>query len=178
VTSSLNDRFEQEGVTAVRNIENCLIAAANGDETKMNTAALSFPFIDNDLLQDEVRGLSTVIKLFNATADVKLREVTTVSTLYNVFNSLPSAKVASPQIHKLLKLYGTMPLSTASCERAFSVMRRVKSWVRANLGQNGLNNVMFAHIHKQLMDEVDFDAVAKEFVTRSDARRRYFGSFD
>lgn len=40
-----------------------------------------------------------------------------------------------------------------------------------------LNNVMFAHIHKKAMDEINFERVASEFINLNDRRKRYFGSY-
>jgi hypothetical protein len=66
--------------------------------------------------------LPAIIGLCNATADIHIEEVTKVSTLCDIFNDMPAEKVTNPQTHKLLMLYHTMPLATASCERSFSVI--------------------------------------------------------
>ena len=47
----------------------------------------------------EFKGLPTIIRLYNATADVKLRMITKITTLSDVFNAILAAKVASPEIH-------------------------------------------------------------------------------
>jgi hypothetical protein len=101
--------------------------------------------------------------------------ITKITTLADVFNAIPAAKVGSPQIHSMLMLYHTMPLSTSSCERSFSVMRRKKTWVRSKSGQNHLNNIMFSHIHKKAMDEINFERVASEFMQHTDGRKHCFG---
>ena len=123
----------------------------------------------------ELNGLPTIIGMYNATTNVKVTEVTRAATLCDVFNALAAAKKVNPQTHKLLMLYHTMPLSTASCERSFSVMRRVKTWVRSRTGQNHLNNVMFAHLYKNAMDQINFDSVVNDFINHNDTRKKYFG---
>lgn len=170
---SLSERFDQKGMVVVRQIEKCLLSACNGKE--VSTEALQIPFVGVLYLNGELKGLPVIMRLYNATADVRIKEVTKVSTLCDIFNEMPSAKVANPQIHKLLMLYHTMPLATASCERSFSVMRRVKTWVRSRSGQNHPNNVMFAHMHKNAMDQINFEWVASEFINLNEGRKRYFG---
>lgn len=172
---SLTERFDQQGMTAVCNIETCLLSASNKRELPAPIASLNIPFVDALGLETELRGLPVIINLFNATADVRIKDITKVSTLCDIFNAIPAAKVANPQIHRLLMLYHTMPLATASCERSFSVMRRVKTWVRSKSGQNHLNNVMFAHIHKDIMDKINFEMVARAFINLNEDRKKYFG---
>ena len=107
-----------------------------------------------------------------------LKTVTKISTLCEVMNTMRDSKDCLPQIHKLLKLYLSVPLGSATAERTFSVMRRVKSWLRSNTSPNSLNNMMFSNIHKERMDEVSVLDVAKEFVDVSEQRRMFFGRFD
>ena len=172
---SLSERFDQEGMAVVRQTESCLLSASNRKEVPVSMEALQIPFVDALDLEAELKGLPAIIGLYNATADVRIKEVTKVSTLCDIFNEMPAAKVANPQTHKLLMLYHTMPLATASCERSFSVMRHVKTWVRSRSTQNHLNNVMFAHMHKNAMDEINFERVASEFINLNDERKYYFG---
>jgi len=176
---SISERFEQEGMKVVRQIESYLLSACNRKQVPVSMEALKIPFVDALDLVDELKGLPAIIGLYNATADIRIKEVTKVSTLCDIFNEMPAAKVAlrlmKSQTHKLLMLYHTMPLATASCERSFSVMRRVKTWVRSRSGQNHLNNIMFAHIHKTAMDQINFEKVASDFINLNDERKRYFG---
>ena len=172
---SISERFEQEGMKVVRQIESYLLSACNRKQVPVSMEALKIPFVDALHLVDELKGLPAIIGLYNATADIRIKEVTKVSTLCDIFNEMPAAKVANPQTHKLLMLYHTMPLATASCERSFSVMRCVKTWVRSRSGQNHLNNIMFAHIHKTAMDQINFEKVASDFINLNDERKRYFG---
>ena len=87
---------------------------------------------------------------------------------------MPSAKLQCPEVHRMIKLYKTVPLSSSTCERSFSVMRRLKTWLRAKAKANHLND-MFAHIQKTDFDKLDINLVAKKFVQRNDRRKDYFG---
>ena len=90
---------------------------------------------------------------------------------------MPAAKKQCSEVHKLIKLYYTIPLTSASCERTFSVMRRLKTWLRVNTEANHLNNIMFANIQKKDLDTVDIKSVARELSEKNERRMDYFGKF-
>ena len=69
----------------------------------------------------------------------------------------------------------SIPRSSATAERIFSAMRRLKSWIRSKSGGNHLNNIMFAKIHKEQIDGIDIEGSAREFVSKNEARHLFFG---
>ncbi len=79
---------------------------------------------------------------------------------------------------QMMQLYFTIPLNSASCERTFSAMRRLKTWLRASTGANHLNHIMFANIQKENMDRVVIKSVAKEFAEKTETRLHYFGKYE
>ena len=77
----------------------------------------------------------------------------------------------------MLKLYYTIPLTSATCERSFSAMQRLKTWLRVNTGANFLDDIMFANIQKAQMEDLNIKAVAQEFANKNKERINYCGSF-
>ena len=77
-----------------------------------------------------------------------------------------------------MKLILVMPATNASSERAFSAMRRVKSYLRSSMTQERLNHLMLLHVHKDLTDSLSLVDVANEFVSRGERRLQVFGKFD
>ena len=51
-------------------------------------------------------------------------------------------------IYAIFTVLITMPMSSASSERSFSVMRRVKNCLRATMGDERLSNLLLLHIHR------------------------------
>ena len=80
-------------------------------------------------------------------------------------------------VHRLLRIYLTVPMSSATAERTFSALRRVKNYLRTTMTQKRLNNVMLLHAHKQRTDDLNLREIATEFIGRNSRRRNYFGSF-
>ena len=70
-----------------------------------------------------------------------------------------------------------MPATNATSECSFSVLRRLKNYLRSTMSQPRLNHVMVLSIYKELLDELDLYAVGNEFVGSSEYRLRPFGTF-
>ena len=68
-----------------------------------------------------------------------------------------------------------MPATYATSERSFSVLRRVKTYLRTTMTQNRLNHLMVLHVHKVRTDSLDLMSIAREFVTGREGRLRMFG---
>ena len=71
-----------------------------------------------------------------------------------------------------------MPATTATSERSFSALRRMKTYLRSTMKQERLNSIMTLHIHKDLTDKLQLDEVANSFVSKSDRRQQFFGKFE
>ena len=77
----------------------------------------------------------------------------------------------------ICKLLLVNPATSATGERSFSMARRVKTWLRANMKQQRFNNVALLHTHKARTDKIRLLVVANEFVQRNENRFRNFGKF-
>ena len=71
-----------------------------------------------------------------------------------------------------------MPASNATSERAFSTMRRIKTYLRNTMSQNRLNHTMCLNIHKEKLEEINLKLVLNEFIDQSDRRRAVFAMQD
>ena len=69
------------------------------------------------------------------------------------------------------------PATSATGERSFSMARRVKTWLRANMKQQRFNNLALLHTHKTRRDKIRLLDVENEFVQRNENGFRNFGKF-
>ncbi|XP_065681428.1 uncharacterized protein LOC124811211 [Hydra vulgaris] len=60
-----------------------------------------------------------------------------------------------PLIKCNLQLLCTLPVSVASGERSFSVLKRLKTWLRSNIGQERLNGLAMMHIHRDCIINIE-----------------------
>eukprot|EP00112_Aurelia_sp_Birch-Aquarium-sp1_P022111 Seg612.2 transcript_id=Seg612.2/GoldUCD/mRNA.D3Y31 product="hypothetical protein" protein_id=Seg612.2/GoldUCD/D3Y31 len=173
IVQSVNERFEQEDLSLVKSIEQILLRSMIDRGIPIDS--LTHALIDKDKLRMQLDDLPTILGLYNIEQKKKITSISRISTITDIFNSMPSAKKQCSEVHKIIKLYYTVPLSSASCERTFSAIRRLKTWLRAKTGANHLNDIMFANIQKSDMDRVDIKAIASEFAERNEKRIDYFG---
>ena len=74
---------------------------------------------------------------------------------HNIYKSLLS------EVHKLLCLYLTVPVYSATAERTFPALRRLKSFLRSSQTEKRLNNCILLHVHKEITDSLDIIEIDK-----------------
>ena len=72
------------------------------------------------------------------------------------------------EVAKLLELFLLLSVTSATAERSFSGLRRLKTFLRTRMSQELLNSLAILHVHKRMTREVDVLKAAKEFVGRSE----------
>lgn len=172
VKGELQRRFCQDSFLFVRNIECLLLSSANGTATD-STITDSFKTIyANDI--DIPKLLLQLQMLPDAMKSQSIKKVTKVDTICDVLNDQPYMLT---EVHKLLKIYFTIPVTTAIAERSFSALKRIKTYLRNSMTQQRLNNCMLLQVNHTQTDELDVVSIAREFVNRNDRRKSFFGEF-
>lgn len=67
-----------------------------------------------------------------------------------------------PNARILLQIFATIPVTTATTERTFSVLRRMKTYLRSTQTNERLNGLALANIHKDV--EIKIDDIIKIFI--------------
>lgn len=89
-----------------------------------------------------------------------------------------AVRLLFPQVLVVLKLLLVCPVSSCECERSFSALRRLKTWLRTTMTQRRINHVSICHVHREQLDNVNVHELAKLFVQQSEIRRKLFGAFE
>ena len=82
--------------------------------------------------------------------------------------------VLYPSIDTILCIMLTMPVTSATAERSFSVLRRLKTYVRTTINNDRLSSLALMHIHRDF--SVDLVKVMEKFVSAK-TRRTDFRQF-
>ena len=121
----LEDRFDQQLLQPVLSLENVLLKAANGEELKDELQSVKSSCykddFDFDQLQKQLHFCADVIK--QALPGVK--RVTSVHTICEAMKSQDVYKSMFSELHKVLRLYLTIPITSATAERTFSTLKRI-----------------------------------------------------
>lgn len=67
----------------------------------------------------------------------------------SVIDTLPHCTNLLPNIQVLLRLFGTLRITSATPERTFSTLKRLKSYLRSTMTQERLNGLAIANINKK-----------------------------
>ena len=96
------------------------------------------------------------------------REHFTGNKPYSISSTLKIIdEYAFPNIYAILQILAVIPITTCSCERSISTLRRLKDYKWSTMGQLRLNGLALLHIHKDI--SVTADEVVTEF---SNSKRR------
>jgi len=73
-----------------------------------------------------------------------------------------------PNVYVLLTILGTLPVSTATNERSFNTMRRLKTYLRSSIGNERMTGLALLSIHKDR--QIDREKIMNGFVASSNRR--------
>ena len=150
-----------------------------------NSNLLKYMTLENVLIQEceNVAAAVSVYEEING-ADLQIqlelfrrkRSVKTVSDAVSIMKAMPpELRGEYCEVEKLVRLLLVSPASSTEAERSFSALRRLKTWLRSTMKQPRLNALAVLHIHQDVLDSVDVDALIEEFVFKNETRRSMFG---
>jgi len=75
------------------------------------------------------------------------------------------------EVHRLGRIAVCLPVSTAACERSFSALRQIKTYVRNSMSDSKLCNVSLLAIERERLHSLSVDAVVDAFAVAHKNRR-------
>ncbi len=81
-------------------------------------------------------------------------------------------KAFFPIIHTLLRMFVTLPVTTASGERGFFTMKRVRTYLRSSMGQERFSGLCHLNINRDI--QIPVNTIVKKFA-KTGQRRAHFG---
>ena len=73
-----------------------------------------------------------------------------------------------PNILTALRIFGTIPVTTCTCERSISTLRRLKTFMRSTMGQNRLTSLALMNVHREV--KLDVDKIIDRFANKHPRR--------
>ena len=121
--------------------------------------------------------LYDMIKTAYDGTDIAIKKVTNVRTIADALQQNEIYGNILSEINKAVKLYFTFPVTSATAERSFSSLRKIKTFLRSTMTPCRLNNLFILYIHTAKTDDLDLLTIARDFVSVNSRRLNYFGSF-
>ncbi|KAL4098032.1 hypothetical protein QTP88_022704 [Uroleucon formosanum] len=102
-----------------------------------------FQHVVKSIIPDHIKS-ATVIELLQLIQDYNLKE-------------------SYPNIEIVFRIFLTMPVTAATCERSFSKLKLIKNYLRSTMGQERLSNLSILSIENEVAGEINFEDVIDEF---------------
>jgi len=164
MVEELEFRFPLKDLEGVAALENLLVKAAKGERFDQHRDA-ALLYLDKDVKPADFLEEVVTLKSLRFSGE-------TFSELVAFLQQDIARASPFPAVLKAIKLLLTIPVTSATAERSFSVLRRIKTWDRASMSQEYLNSLSVLFVHKP---DLDVKEVAKAFITEQEERMRYFG---
>jgi len=108
--------------------------------------------VSKEVLQSEIEVAKNCILQSTDKENITLNDVKKVLT-----------KQTFPNLYKLFQVALTIPISSSTCERSFSAMRRIKTWLRTSMLQERFNNTSILYIEKEISKSIDSETIINIF---------------
>ena len=82
-----------------------------------------------------------------------------------------------PELLKIVKIFATMPTSSAQAERSFSTLRRLKTYLRSSMGQERLSSLAIMYMEREVVNgvlESNMDRMIDTFGRRNGRDSQFF----
>lgn len=126
--------------------------------------------IDKDEFQMERRRLQQFVASSESEAEEDIRGKGPLELLQ--FIQKLNLGISVPNIVILIRIYLTLAISVASCERSFSKLKLIKNYLRSTMSSTRLSNLAILSIEQELAVNIDFDKVISDFAARKARRIR------
>ncbi|CAF2781386.1 unnamed protein product [Rotaria sp. Silwood2] len=130
VLIGLNLRFQQSVFPLLCKVEKFILAAANGTQEEANNLNIHniAEFLTDDIdiprLQREINMIPDYFSVINLENNFSIKKITKIQTICDLLNVQSVGKSMFCEYTTLIRLYLTVPVTTATAEHSFSTMNR------------------------------------------------------
>ena len=178
MSNELSRRFDQQDIKIVTKMEKKMLLSATSNRDTQVPMVVQDTYKNDlkmELLQTQLKLMPQLISRHREITRITIKKVTNIRTLCDIMNANSAAKSMRSEIHSLLKLYMTVPVTIATAERTFSTMRRIKTYLHSTMIQERLNHALMLNAHKSRVDDLDLTYIAKLFISVNERWCLYFG---
>ncbi|XP_065068530.1 52 kDa repressor of the inhibitor of the protein kinase-like [Rhopilema esculentum] len=90
------------------------------------------------------------------------------TTLASLLSSID--QLTFPNIYTAMKIAATLPVTSCSCERSISILRRLKTYLRNTMRQSRMSALAMIHVHREI--PIDINRVINQFAAERPKRMR------
>ncbi|XP_060847136.1 zinc finger MYM-type protein 1-like [Rhopalosiphum padi] len=148
IICQMKERFSEESIQIATCVDNLLKLDFEGSSLLINHYKNLFEVIPHDL-KCEMTVLKNMIK--GVPSYLTIKEKISKDTFPNLF--------------KMIQLAITLPVSSATCERSFSAMRRINNYLRFTMSQERFSKLAILNIERDII--VDTEIILNTFANKN-----------
>ena len=169
VLYELNRRFDDKKMYAILAIFNLI------NEESVCESCIEYNFKKLDAYKEHIsfKNLRNELNLWYEYKKRKSLRFSSFKDLIENFSKF-NLKNIFPELFILIKIYLSIPISSATGERSFSALRRIKTWLRNTCGQERLSDLALLHIESEELDSINIDQAVDMFAKLSDRRMDFY----
>ena len=161
VITELKTRFASTNLAIMKSIQAC----SPHCDSFLDSSCL-MPLIEHYRLDSA--SVEREVQVARRTLASKAGEMETIS---DVLLELVPFTEAFPSLVKLLKIALTIAVSSSQCERCFSALKRIKSYLRSTMTENRLIDMATLSIERGLLGSLSLETVVDRFSSSDRSRR-------
>ena len=115
-------------------------------------------FYDSD-----VEGIELLNEICDCRMLLETRQDTAPKTPTELLSFIVSYGDVFPNLRVALQILLTIAVSIASCERSFSKLKIILSYLRASMGQDRLSDLALMSVEREVLEQIDFDDIINQF---------------
>ncbi|XP_067144934.1 52 kDa repressor of the inhibitor of the protein kinase-like [Centruroides vittatus] len=140
----------------------------DSDDTKCNLDYVSAEIDEQDFKLERLRLRTFIAATGN---ENKLINVNPLELLKFIVKS--KLEDTLPNIIIMLRIFLTIVISNASCERSFSKLKLIKNYLRSTMSTLRLTNLAILSIEQKVCDVIDIDSAIKDFALKKSRRIKF-----
>ncbi|XP_071689001.1 uncharacterized protein [Rutidosis leptorrhynchoides] len=164
----LNSRFS-ESVTKLLQLSVTLDPKKSFE--KNDICKLAKKFYPSDFTEQDIIQLKLELRHYELDVpnDLEFKKIQTVAKLCRGLHETKRSD-SYPLLDRLIRLVLTLPVSTATSERAFSSMKMVKTRLRSSMSDDFLKNCSLLYIERDIVDKISIDGIIDDFAFKKPRR--------
>lgn len=159
IIKEIQERFKENDLSVLHAMKDVIVS----EEPQNNSVKLVC-----DTYKLNVNDVTIELTMFNRMFNTKYSEFNITNKISYLLSG--DKQVGFINLMKIIKIFLTIPTNTATCERAFSCLRRLKSYLRTSMGQERLSSLAVLQIQRSV--SIDFERVIDEFVSNGEGGNR------
>ena len=168
-------RFDQPGFGIYMKAERLVLDAFHGKLTE-SAFPTAFEEVTQHFVGDiDAARLKIQLQMLSSSPSIIDATIVNIDEMIQKLMSHGDGMHIFTEVSNLIRLCLTIPVSSATAERSFSALRRLKTFTRSTMKASRLTHLALLHVHQDRTDKMDLNDLCQTFVSSNERRESVFG---